>query len=70
MTADPGDDPHVRQSLGAYVLDALDEDEARRVSGHLQRCDGCAAVYVELAEASALLALLGEEDLFPGPPAP
>lgn len=63
MAADPGDDPHVRQLLGAYVLDALAEDEACRVSGHLQLCDGCAAVYVEVAEASALLALLSEEDL-------
>ncbi|MEU0623160.1 zf-HC2 domain-containing protein [Streptomyces rubiginosohelvolus] len=63
MSADPGDDPHVRPLLGAYVLDALDAEEACRVARHLQCCDGCARVYVEVAEASALLALLRAEDL-------
>ncbi|MET8935982.1 zf-HC2 domain-containing protein [Streptomyces rubiginosohelvolus] len=63
MSADPGDDPHVRPLLGAYVLDALDAEEACRVARHLQGCDGCARVYVEVAEASALLALLRAEDL-------
>ncbi|MFJ6608955.1 zf-HC2 domain-containing protein [Streptomyces sp. NPDC091289] len=63
MSADPGDDPHVRLLLGAYVLDALDDGEACRVARHLQGCDACARVYVEVAEASALLALLRAEDL-------
>ncbi|MFB7226786.1 zf-HC2 domain-containing protein [Streptomyces griseus] len=63
MSADPGDDPHVRLLLGAYVLDALDVEEACRVARHLQGCDACARVYVEVAEASALLALLRAEDL-------
>ncbi|MFF1924191.1 zf-HC2 domain-containing protein [Streptomyces sp. NPDC058221] len=63
MTADPGEGPHMRQLLGAYVLDALPAPEARSVSRHLQSCDRCAADYVALAEAAALLPLLSEEDL-------
>ncbi|WP_328885558.1 zf-HC2 domain-containing protein [Streptomyces sp. NBC_00316] len=63
MTADPGEGPHVRQLLGAYVLDALTAGETRRVCRHLRHCDGCSADYVEVAEAAALLALLDEEDL-------
>ncbi|MFJ9884662.1 zf-HC2 domain-containing protein [Streptomyces sp. NPDC091287] len=63
MSVDPGDDPHVRLLLGAYVLDALDAEETGRVARHLRGCDGCARVYVEVAEASALLALLRAEDL-------
>ncbi|MEU6014259.1 zf-HC2 domain-containing protein [Streptomyces sp. NPDC047515] len=63
MTADPGEGPHVRQLLGAYVLDALAADETRMVSRHLQSCDRCAADYVEVAEAASLLALLSVDDL-------
>ncbi|MFF2727867.1 zf-HC2 domain-containing protein [Streptomyces sp. NPDC058008] len=63
MTADHGDGPHVRQLLGAYVLDALDDDESAPVARHLQRCGTCAAAYVEVAEAVSLLALLDVEDL-------
>ncbi|MFF2959113.1 zf-HC2 domain-containing protein [Streptomyces sp. NPDC057963] len=63
MTADPGEGPHVRQLLGAYVLDALTVGETRAVSRHLLGCDRCAADYVEVAEAVSLLALLGEQDL-------
>ncbi|MEW1612789.1 MULTISPECIES: zf-HC2 domain-containing protein [unclassified Streptomyces] len=63
MSAGPGDDPHVRLLLGAYVLDALDAEETSRVARHLQLCDGCARDYVEVAQASALLALLRAADL-------
>lgn len=63
MTADPGEGPHMRQLLGAYVLDALPPAEARAVSRHLRDCDRCAADYVAVAEAAALLPLLSEEDL-------
>ncbi|GAA3010239.1 zf-HC2 domain-containing protein [Streptomyces fulvorobeus] len=63
MTADRAGTAHVRQLLGAYVLDALDAGECVTVSRHLQRCDGCAGAYVEVAEASAILGLLDEEDL-------
>lgn len=63
MSVDPGDDPHVRLLLGAYVLDALDAEETFKVARHLGGCDACARIYVEVAEASALLALLRAEDL-------
>ncbi|MGC5341843.1 zf-HC2 domain-containing protein [Streptomyces sp. DT24] len=63
MTGEPVEGPHVRQLLGGYVLDALPADETWLVSRHLQICDGCAADYVEVAEAAALLALLDEDDL-------
>ncbi|WP_406457758.1 zf-HC2 domain-containing protein [Streptomyces sp. NBC_00876] len=63
MTADPGEGPHMRQLLGAYVLDALTAAEARDVARHLRTCDRCCADYVAVAEAAALLPLLSEEDL-------
>ncbi|MEU0126325.1 MULTISPECIES: zf-HC2 domain-containing protein [unclassified Streptomyces] len=63
MAADRCDDPHVRHLLGAYVLDALPDGETRPVARHLQRCQACAASYVEVAEAVSLLALLDAEDL-------
>ncbi|MGW8888752.1 zf-HC2 domain-containing protein [Streptomyces sp. NPDC055749] len=63
MSADRADGPHVRQLLGAYVLDALAAAECATVSRHLQCCDGCAGAYVEVAEASAMLGLLNAEDL-------
>lgn len=63
MGAGPDGDPHVRLLLGAYVLDALEAEETCRVARHLQLCDGCARDYVEVAEASAMLALLRAEDL-------
>ncbi|MFF2327401.1 MULTISPECIES: zf-HC2 domain-containing protein [unclassified Streptomyces] len=63
MTADPGQGPHVRHALGAYVLDALTADENRRVAAHLRSCDRCAADYMEVAGVVSLLALLREEDL-------
>lgn len=63
MTGHPEDGPHMRQLLGAYVLDALTPAEAHAVARHLQTCDRCAADYVAVAEAAALLPLLSEEDL-------
>ncbi|MGW0790646.1 zf-HC2 domain-containing protein [Streptomyces sp. NPDC002911] len=63
MTADRGDDAHVRELLGAYVLDALEADESGTVARHLQRCGACAADYVEVADAVSLLALLSADDL-------
>lgn len=63
MTVDRAGVTHVRQLLGAYVLDALAAGECVRVSRHLQNCDGCAGAYVEVAQASAILGLLDAEDL-------
>ncbi|HEY9440784.1 MAG TPA: zf-HC2 domain-containing protein [Streptomyces sp.] len=63
MTADRGEDHHVRTLLGAYALDALDAEESRLVEAHLRTCPLCAADYAEVADAVSLLALLNEEDL-------
>ncbi|MFE9816153.1 zf-HC2 domain-containing protein [Streptomyces sp. NBC_00236] len=63
MTGHPEEGPHMRQLLGAYVLDALPAAEACTVARHLQNCDRCAADYAAVAEAAALLPLLTEEDL-------
>lgn len=63
MTAGPAEHPHVRFLLGAYVLDALTEREAREVSRHLLLCDGCATAYTEVLQAPGFLALLTEQDL-------
>ncbi|MFI2780576.1 zf-HC2 domain-containing protein [Streptomyces sp. ALB3] len=63
MRAERGDGPHVRHLLGAYVLDALEEGESGPVARHLQRCEVCAAAYLEVAHALTLLALLDVDDL-------
>ncbi|MFF9349149.1 zf-HC2 domain-containing protein [Streptomyces sp. NPDC014734] len=63
MTADPREGPHVRQLLGAYVLDALTAAETGAVTRHLGTCDSCAADYVEVAQAASLLALLDGDEL-------
>jgi Anti-sigma-K factor rskA/Putative zinc-finger len=57
---------HLADLLGAYALDALDEDEAARVRAHLAQCPTCRAQFAGLAEAAARLA-----DLYPtAPPSP
>ncbi|MFB8348629.1 zf-HC2 domain-containing protein [Streptomyces niveus] len=54
----------MRSQLGAYALGALTSEEDRLVAGHLDGCAKCAAAYAEVADAAALLALFGEEDLW------
>jgi hypothetical protein len=49
----------LRQSLGAYVLGALDGDEAAAVQRHLQECPRCAAEREALAPLPGLLSLAG-----------
>jgi hypothetical protein len=59
---------HQSEFLGAYVLGALDEIEARAVEQHVAACDACRA---ELDELSALRDVLGEvppEAFLDGPP--
>jgi anti-sigma factor RsiW len=51
--------PEASTDLGAYVLGALEPGERRRVEEHVSRCPACAA---ELAEFSALPALLDRVD--------
>ena len=63
MSADPGDDPHVRLLLGAYVLDALDAGRPAGSPATSSSATPAPPDYVEVAEASALLALLRAEDL-------
>ncbi|MGK5631031.1 zf-HC2 domain-containing protein [Streptomyces sp. URMC 123] len=70
MSVPPGEGPHVRTFLGAYVLGALSGAEDRRVAAHLQYCDTCGAEYLDMAEAPSLLALFTEEDLLEGLAAP
>jgi anti-sigma-K factor RskA len=52
--------------LGAYVLDALPDDETRRMDEHLQSCNEHAAAAAELSKTQSLLALTVEE----GQPSP
>src|SRR5438874_2262224 len=52
--------------LGAYALDALPEDEARRVEEHLRGCAEHRAMAAELRRTSGLLPLtVGEGDPSP-----
>jgi anti-sigma factor RsiW len=52
----------LRTSLGAYVLGALDPDEAAEVRRHLLECPQCAAERDKLAELPGLLSLAGGAD--------
>jgi anti-sigma-K factor RskA len=49
----------MRTELGAYVLGALDVDEAAAVRRHLQECSECAAERDALAPLPGLLSLAG-----------
>jgi hypothetical protein len=49
----------LRHSLGAYVLGALDVDEAAAVRRHLQECPDCAAARDALTALPGLLSLAG-----------
>jgi hypothetical protein len=52
----------MRTSLGAYVLGALDVDEAAAMRHHLQECPECAAERDALGELPGLLSLAGGAD--------
>ncbi|HWT26293.1 MAG TPA: zf-HC2 domain-containing protein, partial [Solirubrobacteraceae bacterium] len=56
---------HVRQQLGAYVLGALERDEAALVSSHLASCPDCAAEHRSLAGLPALLDLAAGLEVTP-----
>lgn len=62
------DGHHPADSLGAYVLDALNEDEAREVADHLVDCAGCRRQVAGLAEVRAALDDVPAESLLDGPP--
>jgi anti-sigma factor RsiW len=61
----------LRLLLGAYVLGALDADEAGAVREHVAECPGCAAEYARLAPLPGLLTLAaGAEAAVAEPPPP
>ncbi len=51
---------HVEEYLPAYTLDALEEEERRRVEAHLEHCVECALSLTAYQETTSLLALLVE----------
>jgi len=56
------DQPHPwREDLGAYLLGALEADEAERMRRHLHECPACQAEYAELAPVVNLLAKVPAE---------
>lgn len=54
---------HMSTELGAYVLQALEGDEADLVRRHLDECDACRDEEGELSFTASLLALLQPGDL-------
>jgi anti-sigma factor RsiW len=55
----------LRESLGAYLLGALDAAEEADVVAHLRTCAYCPAELLELGEVPPALAVLGPEDIPP-----
>ena len=55
------DETEADELLAAYALDALPEEEARRVEEHLRSCAEHRAVATELRQTSSLLSLTTEE---------
>jgi anti-sigma factor RsiW len=60
---------HVREQLGAYVLDGLERDETELVAEHLRRCPACAAEHASLAGLPGLLDLAAGLEVTPPRPA-
>jgi hypothetical protein len=50
-----------RESLGGYVLNALDPDEAEAMRTHLRSCESCRLEYTELQGLPGLLATLSDD---------
>jgi anti-sigma factor RsiW len=59
---DSTSDPHLRDSLGLYLLGSLGPQEREEVEGHLTTCAACRAESDQLGEVVAALALLSEEE--------
>lgn len=51
----PRSDEHVGEQLSAYIDNALDKVEGKRIRAHLRACSDCRAAYVELIAAQRLL---------------
>ncbi len=58
----------IRESLGAYVLGALDTAETAEVTAHLHTCDSCRLDYDRLAGLPNALAMVPAEAWEPAPP--
>jgi anti-sigma factor RsiW len=56
-------DPHLRDSLGLYLLGALAGDEREAVERHLACCVPCCAEASELGAVVDALALLSKDDV-------
>jgi Putative zinc-finger len=59
---------HLSESLGAYVLGALDEVEARAAAAHLAGCPRCRALVDELTAPTDALGEVPREAFLDGPP--
>jgi hypothetical protein len=59
---DSTSDPHVRFSLGLYLLGSLPQLERESVERHLASCADCRTESDQLGEVVAALALLSEEE--------
>jgi len=57
---------HVKESLSAYLDDALDAAARERVDAHLSECRGCRADLDELRKVAGMVAALPKRGLPPG----
>jgi hypothetical protein len=64
------DVPPPRETLGGYVLGALDPLETDRTAAHLADCEGCRAEYLDLLDLLPLLAVITEQEAVIGPVRP
>jgi hypothetical protein len=62
--------PPPRETLGGYVLGALDPVETDRTAAHLAECEGCRAEYLDLLDLLPLLAVITEQEAVTGPVRP
>ncbi|MFD9078460.1 zf-HC2 domain-containing protein [Streptomyces erythrochromogenes] len=59
---------HEEELLGPYVLGVLDDEEVRRVEGHMSGCVQCREEVAALREMEAALGEVPEEAFLDGPP--
>lgn len=62
-TTTEDDHHHLRESLGVWVLGALDPRARREVAEHVDRCPACATEAAALAPLPGLLNRISEDDL-------